>query len=65
MTSTSVDIITCNTKTTINAKDYIIAIEKKIHLEICYGPMLINSVARQEAITIAHLLHIKGKSKVK
>lgn len=38
--------------------------ENQIFFEVSYGPMLINSTARQETLTIAHLLHIKGKSKV-
>lgn len=36
-----------------------------MHFEVLYGPMLMNSVTRQDTITFAHLLYIKGKSKVK
>lgn len=61
----SVDIIVCSLKTNISRKDYSIGVEKNIYFEVSYGPMLINSTVRQETITLAHLLHIKGKSKVK
>lgn len=64
VTSVSVDIIVCNIKTSIAAKDYTIAVEKNIYFEVSYAPMLINSTTRQDTITMAHLLHIKGKSKV-
>lgn len=49
----------------ISPKEYKVGVEKNIHFEVCYGPMLMNSTVRQETITLAHLLHIKGKSKVK
>lgn len=65
MTSSSIDIITCNLKTSITPKQYTIAIEKNIYFEISYGPMLVNYVARQDVLSLAHLLHNKGKSKVK
>lgn len=64
MTSPSVDIITCSAKLCISPKDYSIAVNKNIYFEVSYGPMLINSTARQDNFTLAHLLHIKGKSKV-
>ncbi|XP_022173415.1 ribonuclease P protein subunit p30-like [Myzus persicae] len=63
VTSPSVDIITCNMKTSITPKDYTIAVEKNIYFEISYCPMLFNSNTRQDTFTLAHLLHIKGKSK--
>ncbi|XP_015369439.1 PREDICTED: ribonuclease P protein subunit p30 isoform X2 [Diuraphis noxia] len=63
VTSPSVDIITCNMKTSITPKDYTIAIEKNIYFEISYCPMLFNSNIRQDTFTLAHLLYIKGKSK--
>jgi len=65
VTSPSVDIITCNTNTSITPKDYTIAVNKNIHFEISYAPMLFNSSTRQDIFTLAHLLYIKGKSKVK
>jgi len=65
VTSPSIDIITCNIKTSITPKDYTIAVEKNIYFEISYGPMLFNSNTRQDTFTLAHLLYIKGKSKVK
>jgi len=52
-------------KTSITPKDYTIAVEKNIYFEISYCPMLFNSSARQDTFTLAHLLYIKGKSKVK
>lgn len=65
MTSPSVDIIACNIKNAfVPPKDYSTAVDKNIYFELSYGPMLISSVARQDTITLAHLLHIKGKSKV-
>ncbi|XP_060845277.1 ribonuclease P protein subunit p30-like [Rhopalosiphum padi] len=63
VTSPSIDIITCNMKTSITPKDYTIAVEKNIYFEIFYGPMLFNSNTRQDTFTLAHLLYIKGKSK--
>lgn len=51
-------------KTSITPKDYTIAVEKNIYFEISYCPMLFNSNTRQDTFTLAHLLHIKGKSKV-
>lgn len=65
MNSPSVDIIVCSSKTNISPKDYTVGVEKDIYFEVSYGPMLINSNVRQETITLAHLLYIKGKSKVK
>lgn len=49
----------------ITARDYKNAVDKAIQFELVYAPMLSNSVARHESLTIGHLLHIKGKSKVK
>ncbi|KAF0748100.1 ribonuclease P protein subunit p30-like isoform X1 [Aphis craccivora] len=63
LTSSSIDIITCNFKTSITPKQYTIAIEKNLYFEVSYGPMLVNYVARQDVLSLAHLLHIKGKSK--
>ncbi|XP_026821186.1 ribonuclease P protein subunit p30-like [Rhopalosiphum maidis] len=63
VTSPSIDIITCNMKTSITPKDYTIAVEKNIYFEISYGPMLFSSNTRQDTFTLAHLLYIKGKSK--
>ncbi|XP_060847748.1 ribonuclease P protein subunit p30-like isoform X2 [Rhopalosiphum padi] len=63
LTSSSIDIITCNIKTSVTPKQYTIAIEKNIYFEVSYAPMLVNYVARQDTLSLAHLLHIKGKSK--
>ncbi|XP_050529596.1 ribonuclease P protein subunit p30 [Daktulosphaira vitifoliae] len=64
VSSPLVDIIVCNAKNMlISAKQYKVAVEKNIHFEICYGPMLRHVFTRQDTITLAHLLHIKGKSK--
>ncbi|CAH1731228.1 ribonuclease P protein subunit p30-like isoform X1 [Aphis gossypii] len=63
LTLSSIDIINCNFKTSITPKQYTIAIEKNIYFEVSYGPMLVNYVARQDVLSLAHLLHIKGKSK--
>jgi len=60
-----IDIINCNITVNITAKDYKNAVDKSTHFELAYVPMLSDSVARQEGLTIGHLLHIKGKSKVK
>jgi len=59
----NIDIITCNTTANITAKDYKNAVDKVIQFELVYAPMLSDSVARHEGLTIGHLLHIKGKSK--
>lgn len=59
----SIDIITCSIKTFITSKQYTIATEKNIYFEISYTPMLVNYVARQDTLSLAHLFHMKGKSK--
>ncbi|VVC40990.1 Polymerase/histidinol phosphatase-like,RNase P subunit p30 [Cinara cedri] len=63
VTSPSVDIIICKVKTKITPKDYSVAVDKNIHFELSYAPMLMDSVTRQNTLTLAHMLHIKGKSK--
>ncbi|XP_025208641.1 ribonuclease P protein subunit p30-like isoform X2 [Melanaphis sacchari] len=63
VTLSSIDIITCNIKTSITPKQYTIAIEKNIYFEVSYAPMLVNYITRQDTLSLAHLLHIKGKSK--
>lgn len=65
MTSPHVDIIVLDVNTTITPKDYLAALDKNIYFELCYGPMLSSSAARQDTIGLAHILHLKGKSKVK
>lgn len=65
MNSSSINIITCNIKTSITPKQYTIAVEKNIYFEVSYAPMLVNYIARQDTLSLAHLLHMKGKSKVK
>ena len=52
-------------KTSITPKDYTIAVEKNIYFEISYCPMLFGSSTRQDTFTLANILYIKGKSKVK
>ena len=63
--TSSIDIITCNTKISITPKQYTIATEKNIYFEVSYAPMLANYIARQDTISLAQLFHMKGKSKVK
>jgi hypothetical protein len=65
VTSPYVDIITCNLTIKISPKDYRNAVARRIHFEVLYGPMLMNYNIRQDTITLAHMLYIKGKSKVK
>ncbi|XP_022175188.1 ribonuclease P protein subunit p30-like isoform X2 [Myzus persicae] len=66
VTSASVDIIDifiCNIKTSMTPKQYLIAIEKNIYFEVTYSPMLVNYIARQDTLSLAHLFHMKGNSK--
>nr|BAH72438.1 ACYPI51193 [Acyrthosiphon pisum] len=63
--TSSINIITCNIKTSITPKQYTIAMEKNIYFEVSYAPMLVNHIARQDTLSLAHLFHMKGKSKVK
>ncbi|XP_050426141.1 ribonuclease P protein subunit p30 [Adelges cooleyi] len=64
ITSQLVDIIVCNVKNgVISAKGYKVAVDKNIHFELCYGPMVNGYFMRQDTITLAHMLHMKGKSK--
>jgi len=60
-----IDIIICNITVNITAKDYKNAVDRSTHFELCYVPMLSDPIARQEGLTLSHLLHIRGKSKVK
>ncbi|XP_008182462.1 RNaseP protein p30-like isoform X2 [Acyrthosiphon pisum] len=61
--TSSINIITCNIKTSITPKQYTIAMEKNIYFEVSYAPMLVNHIARQDTLSLAHLFHMKGKSK--
>lgn len=65
MTSSFVDIIICNVKTSITPKQYTVAVENNIYFEVSYSTMLVNYIARQDTLSLAHILHVKGKSKVK